>query len=533
MTNLPLSLPADYWQSFKVRKQDIEFLLNYLFESETPQTTKELAAILVEERIRSEREALLKKRTGKGKIYRPKEQYRRGDTLVFPALEWKRGKVVDRRTGVNPEIGEFEVLTVAMEDGQERLFAARLEDHPLNEDLEIQEGDGSDADPQAILSEHGEAIEQALEAALEADEELVRIAGRWFPRALLVEVNMGHLNLAEAVLDMAGGEPLPTPALMKDIELPDGVNPKLTEFSLNYALQEDERFDEVGPAGQVLWCLRRLEPEEVRQVPVYLRYDPIPHDRSVLTDDMLALEAQLDDELSQPDERFLPTDHNEVVLSLTYPHWRAGTLPVSARLRHFFPTAYESPRVRFTLVDEKTGKKMPGWVVRKERYVYGLREWYEEHRLIPGSLVRVRAGETPGEVIVAALTRRTTREWMRTVIVGTDGGLVFAMLKQNLSSEIDERMAIVVPDIEALDRLWREKTLARRPFKSLIITLMREHAKLTPQGHVHAQELYAAVNLIRRCPPAPLFSLLASEPDFVHLGDMYFRLAETTAEDEA
>ncbi len=80
--------------------------------------------------------------------------------------------------------------------------------------------------------------------------------------------------------------------------LPEGVNPKLAEFSLNFALQEDERFDEVGPAGQVLWCLRRLEPQEVREVPLYLEYSPIEYDPDDLTDQMLNLEAHLDDELS-------------------------------------------------------------------------------------------------------------------------------------------------------------------------------------------------------------------------------------------
>ena len=49
------------------------------------------------------------------------------------------------------------------------------------------------------------------------------------------------------------------------MELPANVNPKLVEFSLDLALQEDPRFDEVGPAGEVLWYLHRLEPEEVRQ----------------------------------------------------------------------------------------------------------------------------------------------------------------------------------------------------------------------------------------------------------------------------
>src|SRR5512132_4407821 len=88
-------------------------------------------------------------------------------------------------------------------------------------------------DPEAILREQGSEIEKKIEAAFSADDDLVRIAGRWFPRALLIDVNVGHLNLAEAVLDMAGGEPLPTSTLLKDVALPEGVNAKLAEFSLN------------------------------------------------------------------------------------------------------------------------------------------------------------------------------------------------------------------------------------------------------------------------------------------------------------
>ena len=125
-------------------------------------------------------------------------------------------------------------------------------------------------------------IEVKLEAALAEDPTLVRIAGRWFPRGLLIDVGQGQLNLAEAALDVAQGEPQPTPTLLKDVELPSGVNPKLAEFSLNRALQDDARFDEVGPAGQVLWSLRRLEPDGVREVPQFLRYTKIEHDPGAL-----------------------------------------------------------------------------------------------------------------------------------------------------------------------------------------------------------------------------------------------------------
>lgn len=511
----------DTWADIQITRQDVEFLHNYLFEHETPLTPRELALVLIHERNRAERAAAQKQQEGSGKVYFPKDLYQAGEELVFPALVWKHGKVASVRPGVNPELGAFHVLTVDLDDGSKRMFASALPHHALNDKPVTVENEGFD--PDAIMQEYGLEIERKLEAAFKADAQLIRIAGRWFPRALLVDVNEGNLNLAEAVLDVSGGEPFPTSALLKDVALPDGVNPKLAEFSLNLALQEDGRFDEVGPAGEVLWYLRRLEPQEVRNTPKFLQYDPIAHDRSLLDKQMLDLEAQLDDELSELDAK--PDSHfKEVSISLIYPHLRAGTLPVSARVRSFFPTAYESPRVRFTLVDGKTRQRIPAWVVREHGYVYGLREWYKANGLIPGSLVRIRRGDTPGEVVIEARTYRATKDWMRTAIVGADGGVVFAMLKQAVSAEFNERMAFAIPSFDAVDQLWVQDQ--KRSFDRLVSDLIRELSKLTPQGHVHAQELYAAVNIVHRTPPAPLFALLAGKPDFVHVGDLHFRLGE-------
>ena len=515
-------ISSDYWKNLQITPQDIEFLHNHLFEIETPLTTRELMAVLIHERNRAERFAILERRQAGGKVYIPKENFQAGDGVVFPALGWKHGKVEGVRAGNNPDVGEFNVLTVVMEDGEERLFAADLAAHTLNDEPVTSEED--DFDPDAILRANGHALDKKLEASLHNDENIVRIAGRWFPRALLIDVNVGHLNLAEAVLDMSGGEPLPTSALLKDVSLPEGVNPKLAEFSLNLALQEDGRFDEVGPAGEVLWCLYRLEPEEVREVPSHLRYIPIEYDRSLLDDQMLALEEQLDDELSEYDQTVEDEEPREVTISLIYPHLRAGTLPLSSRVHALLPTAYESSRVRFTLVDGKTGDKMPGWVVREQKYVYGLQDWYKANELMPGSLVSIRKGEQPGEVIIEAKTHRSTKDWLRTVIVGADGGVVFAMLKQNVSAEFNDRMAYAIPSFEAVDQIWKQE--ARRPFDQLVMNMIREVSKLTPQGHVHAQELYSAINIVRRVPPGPLFALLTSKPEISHVGDLHFRISD-------
>ncbi len=514
------SLPADYWKTLEITKQDVEILHTHLFEAEAPLTARELTSVLVETRIKMEIDAERKKRKSGGKIYLPNAHFSIGDDIVFPGLSWAKGKVTATRPGRNPEAGEFDVVTVEMEDGAKRLFASALANHVLN-DVPAETSDASDLNSETVFGEHGPELEKKIETAFSNDDELVKIAGRWFPRGLLIDVNEGHLNLAEAVLDMAQGEPKPASVLLKDIELPEGLNPKLAEFSLNYALQSDPRFDEVGPAGQVLWCLHRLEPDGVRDLPSFLNYEKVDYDRSALDESMLKLETQLDDELSEENVTS-HKDVREVTISLIYPHLRAGTLPLSNRTRTLFPTAYESPRVRFTLVDARSGIKMPGWVVREYGYVFGLREWYKSHQLMPGSLVAVRRGQKPGEVMVEAKTQKSSKDWVRTLIVGADGGLVFAMLKQPITAEFNDRMAIYVSDFKVLDPLWEKK----RSFEELVVTVMRELTKLNPQGHVHAQELYAAVNLVRRVPPAPLFALLASRPRFVHVGDLHFRLEE-------
>ena len=519
--NLPSILPAKYWQTLEIKKQDTDFLLTHLFEIETPLKTKDLLLALAAERVRFEQEAILAKRKGSGDVYLPKERYQVGSELAFPALGWKKGEVLSLRAGKNPEVEEFEVMTVLMEDGDEHLFAMGVDEHILNVENEAGEGD-AEIDLDNVLTEFGTALEDKLVTAIEAGDELVNIADHWFPRALLVDVNIGHLNLAEAILDMAEGEPLETPVIIKDIDFPEGDNPSLTEFSLNFALQEDSRFDEVGSTGKVLWCLERLEPEEVRNVPEILQYEPMDLDRSTLTDEMLAFEAKLDDELSRI--KIDETAPKKATIALLYPHWRLGTLPISERIRSFFPSAYKSPRIRFTLVDGQTGEKMPAWVVKGNRYVYGLKKWYDEKGLMPGSLVDIQPGASLGEVIIQAQTHRSKRDWIRTVIAGSDGGLVFATLKQVINAKFDERMVFAIPDPEAHDKAWKLAQSSNKQFETVVRNMMEELSKLNPQGHVHAQELYSAVNLLKRCPPAPLFSLLATRPWAEHVGDFYFHL---------
>jgi hypothetical protein len=525
MAFVDIELSDSYWQNLEINQQDIEYLYTFLLEKEKPLPSTGLATALIKERIRIEKKQMKEKQQKNGEIYLPEKTYAVGEKIQFPALNWANGEVTAVREGRNPQMEGLQVLTVELEDGEEKHFAGNLAEHKLNQ-ASMAEDEGESATPEDIIADFGDEITEKLEAKLEENKDLVRIGGNWFPKSLLIEFNVGHLNLAEAVLDMYGGGPLPVDDLLEQIEVETDDPPELVKFSMNYALQEDSRFDEVGPRGIVKWFLNRLEPDFVREKPIQLDYEPVEYDRSVLTEDMLVAEQRLDDELTEPNPDYMRREKGkEVIITLNYPHWRVGTIPLTAYSRRFFPTAIETPRVKFTLIDEE-GEEIPAWVVRPYNYVYGLREWFEARELIPGSIIHFKPGKQPGEVLIKPEKKRTNREWMRTLLIGADGGVVYATLKQNISANFNERMAIAIPSTEVLDELWQKRANNQKPMKKVMMETMQELAKLNQQGQVHAIELYAAMNCIYRCPPGAVFSMLASNPEFAPIGDLYYRFSE-------
>ena len=359
-----------YWMEFELSDEDLDFIDNLLLEREVPLTSEQMSLELVERRLEKLKVEAKKASASEYKSYLPEAHYEKGEILIFPAIGNLVGKVTKVRPGVNPDIGEFEVIAVKFEKGEKpREFAAALQDHLLNNPSSADDELDALSTTEGVLATYRRVIEDRLEGKLKGAEDIIRIAGRWFHKALVVNINEGHLNIAEAVLDVASGGPLPTSDLLEHVGIPEDIDPLLMEFSMDYALQEDERFDEVGPAGETLWYLKRLEPPEVLYTPPRLEYDEPSIDRSTLTDALLDLEESLDDELSPtPSSDLIP---DEVTITLLFPHWRVGTLPLSARLRPMFPTAYEAPRIRFTLIDGHNGDRFGLGCARK-----GIRLWF-------------------------------------------------------------------------------------------------------------------------------------------------------------
>lgn len=516
---------AAYWtEKFKVTQADIEYLFSQFLEDETPLSSRELAVRLAQHRLDQD-EDRLRKQIARGDVFQPRNVYKVGQDLIFPSFDFSIGKVIGERDGHNPDYGDFTVIEVEFENRQRREFASRIEKpHILN----LDEAGGQllstlpSISAETIMAEYGEQIVEELEARLVDEDDAIYFAGHWFLRSLLTNVNVGHLHLAEAILDINEGGPLSTLAVLQEIDLPKEVSEEIRRFSLAVAMSQDERFDDVGPAGKVRWFLRRLEPPEVVKMPARLLYNPLEFDRSRLTDELRSLEQELDDEFSD----FAPPAEpvTDATLTLIYPHRRVGTLPLTSRVQAMFPTAFESQRIRVTLVDGQAGTEFAGWVVREERYVFGLDEFYRRHKLPIGAYVYVRATDDPSRLIVDFDAHRPRTEYIR-LAVPNEGRLTFANFKRSIGAGYDELLIVGAEDLEGVDSIWTATQNRRKGLADLIRDLIPELAKLNPQNAVHAKTLYSAVNIIRRCPPGPIFATLVARPEFQHVGGPYWRLS--------
>ncbi|MBN1249031.1 MAG: hypothetical protein JXC32_15330 [Anaerolineae bacterium] len=504
-----------YWDGFAVQESDLEYLINYLVEKEEPHTLGDLAYELTRHRQETITK-LAQESLSQGRIYRPGESYEVGEMLVFPHLSNLLGEVTSVRAGHNPEHEPFSVVQVMTDEGDAREFVAELnQPHPLNDASYLP---GEEVTVEEIYAAYGSDIREALLQALQLSPQFVNVGPRWFVRALLVDVSPGQVNIAEALLDMAGGGPAPTEELLTEIDLPDEISEPLQRFSLEHALLRDSRFDEVGPSGYALWYLRDMEPEPVLETPQLLRYTPIPYNRQILDDVMLSLEEQAADEWS---ELPVPEPSEEpVTIVLSYPHWRSGTLPLASHVAHFFPTARFTDRIRFTFVDAETRDEFPGWVVRSGRYVYGLEDWYKAKRAIVGSFVDLTRGEEEGQIRVGVRPIRSQRrEWLRTVTADGDN-LVFEVTRVPVTCEFDELAAVAVTNPAAIDA--QRERFARASMESLLDRAFGGLAGLSLQRAVHAMTLYSVLNLIRRVPPGPMLAALAVSNRYMSLGDNYW-----------
>lgn len=509
---------AEYWESrFSLSDSDLEQIYNFLLETEKPQTIDSLAELIIRHRVREQANELRRVMSGRT-VYQPQRAYAVGEELVFPALKLAQGKVTAIRSGYNPEYGEFSVITVDIK-GRAREFAADFKkQHPLNATNGAELTAQMAGDAEAIRQAYGPIVNGKIEKALAGRDDFVHIGDQWFVQSLMADINIGHLHLTEAILEVANGGPLTMAEITPQLELDPGIDPEIQEFSLTRQMLLDGRFDEVSPHGPARWYLRRMEPEGVQTTPERLQYQPIPYDRALLTPQQLQLEQELDDEWSD-----LPPAENAglAVLTLAYPHRWAGTLPLNSKTRPFFALE-RSPRQRIVLVDDQTNGKMEGWVVAEGRYIYGLADWYKENSIPVGGFIHLSPGPEPGVFLLGYDRRRSQREWVRLAVV-KDNRLQFELTRRNIPCGYDDLLIVGTDVVTAVDSHARRAASMQTTLAMQLMEVFPSLAGLSPQNTVHAKTLYSAVNMLRRVPPGPIFAELMRNPAFKAVGDHYWQ----------
>jgi hypothetical protein len=527
-----------FWNNFRVSDSDLERLYGFVLEKGEPVPARELVMHVIEARVKEEEERRARL-SRHATLYQPKLQFEVGQRLIFSALDDAEGTVTAVRAGDNPRLPSFQVVTVLFDhENRTREFAAAYDaPHPLNATRAATSG-AADESPSEIFERYGTGLEKALLTRLRDDKEFVVKDHAGLLRGLMTDIQEYHLNLAEAAIEQSNAA-LSTTELARLLELDNSATKKSTLiFSLENALEHDERFVNVGPRGEERWYLARLQPSEARTLPRILQLPRAATPRVALPPELESLVHELQDEADVDgvlsDSADLRGDAAAgvpiVTIALTYPHRRMGTLPLTPGLRALLPET-DNPAMFVTLVDDTLGAstvtRMPTWVVREGDYLAGLRLWFDQHKLSPGALLQLERRPEPLTASIRYQPQRERSLWVRVARV-QGGRLTFAQEKRPVAHKYDEDMLILIGDPAAMDGLSASNH-AERPLENLLVEIFPELAKLSGAGRVHAKTLYSAVNFLRRVGPRAVFLTLASSPAFSSAGGGYFMLENVRA----
>lgn len=516
---------ADYWQnSFTVDDSLTDLLYSLIVEADAPLSIDELGLFVVRHLVEQERRSV-QEELQQGQIYQTNKRYEVGQKVVFPQYDYALAEVVDNRPGYNPVDGDFRVIDVVFDGpgAQKASFATELTPpHQLDVDpIDQSESEDEDMSIQGIYEVHQTTIRNRLERRLKALDDLLVFNNVWFTADKFIEVQEGLLNIVDAAIDI-NGAPLNVDALIEQMDL-SGTG-KITDvhrFSVNYCLDRDDRFINVGNKNEVLWYLQRLMPPELVQVPARLRDEAPVTDIRTLDPEFLPLLAEIDD-IDTPVTYLKNVDPaaTSVQITLSYPYWRTGTLPVMPSVAELLSDE-SNPIVYLNLIDGQTGEPVSGWWLQDENYIAGLKAWYEQHQVPVGAFIVLRQTEKPFQFVIDLLPRRQQQEWIRAINI-EQKRLAFQMKKKSLRCEYDALMVIDDATPEHTDKLYETLTESQTPLETLVKQIFPELLKLTSQGTVHIKTIYSAINAVRRCPPAHLLQVLSQNPAFTNIGHGYW-----------
>jgi hypothetical protein len=537
----PRILTEEYWRSFALTAEELDYLHQLIFDAGIPQTEAFLAYDLVERRCEQE-EAYVEEEAVEVLPYDPRQEYRIGQEIVVKdyrkqEIIYLHGTITGKRDLWMSSLGQCQAIRVRVGEGREttskEYVACAKRGFDDWKPIPVEQVVGKDwglgrrnkyIAPGEVFEQFQGYVLRQLASQLGADTRFIGFGHEWFVPELLASVSEDELAAAAKRIEQADA-PLPLHRLTPVPEMPQQNKEFVQQFSWNDALCRDPRFDNVGTADTPLWFLRALEPPEAVEKPPRLAIPAVPYTREyqVVHRELKDMERTIDDEGSE-EEAPPPVTIGRVPsveFVLNFAHRVTGTVPLTSRIQRAFPQG-DGPRTRITFIDGRSGERMPGWVMQEDRYAWGLREWYEENLIWAGAYIRLETTENPLEMIVDYIPLSQPREEQVRVPYVVEGRLTFEWQTRTIPYKYDPLMLIAETRFEDVEALWLEAEKVGKPIFEVTCDVFPELAHLHSQGHVHARTLYSAVNLVRRCAPGTVFGTLSARPCFDSVGDGYW-----------
>ena len=537
----PRILTEEYWRSFALTAEELDYLHQLILNAGIPQTEAFLAYDFVERRCKQE-EVCVEEEAVEVLPYDPRQEYKVGQEIVVKdyrkrEIVYLRGTVTGKRDLWMSSLGQCQAIRVRIGEGKtatskEYVASARRGfddwkpipvDQVAGKDWGLGQTDEYIAPGEVFERFQGYVLPQLTEQ-LGADARFIRFGHEWFVPELLALVSEDELAAAARRIEQAG-EPLSLHRLTHMSEMPQRNEDFVQQFSWNYALSRDPRFDNVGTADTPLWFLRALEPPEAVEKPPRLAIPAMPYTREdqYVHRELKDMERTIDDEGAE-EEALPPVKAGRVPsveFMLNFAHRATGPIPLTSRIRRVFPQA-DGPRTCITFIDRRSRERMPGRVMHEDRYAWGLREWYDENLIWAGAYIRLETTENPLEMVVDYIPLPQPKEEQVRVPFVVEGRLTFEWQTRTIPYKYDPLMLIAETRFEDMEALWLEAEKVSKPIFQVMCDVFPELARLHPRGHVHARTLYSAVNLVRRCAPGPVFGELSARPCFDSVGDGYW-----------
>jgi hypothetical protein len=378
-----------------------------------------------------------------------------------------------------------------------------------------------------IFDRYGQFVTPSLLAGLRESTEFVNFGGEWFLKGFLLPIQEGHLNLAEAVLDLAAGFS-EAQDILAVLEMPSETSQAVKMFSLNHALASDSqgRFKFAGTKQVTEWCLPRVAEAK----PLRFQRGPASVSLDHVLDDVVEI---------VPESASEPAPHGDVQTwshVLSFYDWYWGHLPYDVRAKallveplledqscarlHLRPSAGSDP---FPVVVYYPSDRQLGWWGSAE-----LRHFFEGHELAPGATIRVRrtsGSDSTGTYEIDYLPGPTSKMEMLDYEEG--GKPVFRRL--SLRCQVDEEASLPRSRFSALEALSLLDESSRRETSLLLKTAFQRVAEKLLRGprivyRASFSDLHVATNIERPLPATILEAVFRQEvhPCFYIDADGYY-----------